>query len=248
MIFKACTRSALGVIGLWLALAVPSFAAPTSDTADTGSSASATGAPIALNRYVKHGARHANRNSRHKSSKTAAKSTKQDSPEASEERKSTGMPDAVANAKAEMTSTSPTSPKAADQNSFSEAAAANSAPQNVPESQAPAAPTPWPSASSARSEDSTGQPAAPQAQVVASDELNDIDRAVETNSPTATDSKPALSLAMVSAEPPASSFSIAAFLGNGSSTTLDRTSLIGKIFIGFGALLTMASAARMFMA
>ena len=84
--------------------------------------------------------------------------------------------------------------------------------------------------------------------MVASDELNDIDRAVETNSPTATDSKPALSLAMVSAEPPASSFSIAAFLGNGSSTTLDRTSLIGKIFIGFGALLTMASAARMFMA
>jgi hypothetical protein len=28
----------------------------------------------------------------------------------------------------------------------------------------------------------------------------------------------------------------------------DQTSLIGKIFIGFGALLTMASAARMFMA
>jgi hypothetical protein len=32
------------------------------------------------------------------------------------------------------------------------------------------------------------------------------------------------------------------------STTLEQTSLIGKIFIGFGALLTMASAARMFMA
>ena len=29
---------------------------------------------------------------------------------------------------------------------------------------------------------------------------------------------------------------------------LDKTSLIGKIFIAFGALLTMASAARMFMA
>ena len=245
MIFKACIRSALGVIGLWLALAVPSFAAPTSDTANTGSSASATGAPIALNRYVRGGARHATRNGRHKSSKTAARSTKQDIPQASEEGKSTGMPDAVANAKAEMTSTSA---KAADQSSFSEASATNPVPQNAPESQAPAAPTPWPSASSASSEDSTGQPTAPQAQVVASDELNDIDRAVEKSSPTATDSKPALSLAMVSAEPPASSFSIAAFLGNGSSTTLDRTSLIGKIFIGFGALLTMASAARMFMA
>jgi hypothetical protein len=32
------------------------------------------------------------------------------------------------------------------------------------------------------------------------------------------------------------------------SSTWDQTSLIGKIFIGFGALLTMASAARMFMA
>ena len=28
----------------------------------------------------------------------------------------------------------------------------------------------------------------------------------------------------------------------------DQSSLIGKIFIGFGALLTLASAARMFMA
>lgn len=32
------------------------------------------------------------------------------------------------------------------------------------------------------------------------------------------------------------------------SGTWDETSLIGKIFIGFGALLTVASAARMFMA
>ena len=32
------------------------------------------------------------------------------------------------------------------------------------------------------------------------------------------------------------------------NATWDETSLIGKIFIGFGALLTMASAARMFMA
>jgi hypothetical protein len=32
------------------------------------------------------------------------------------------------------------------------------------------------------------------------------------------------------------------------NATWDETSLIGKIFIGFGALLTIASAARMFMA
>ena len=32
------------------------------------------------------------------------------------------------------------------------------------------------------------------------------------------------------------------------NATWDGTSLIGKLFIGFGALLTIASAARMFMA
>jgi hypothetical protein len=32
----------------------------------------------------------------------------------------------------------------------------------------------------------------------------------------------------------------------GESSIWDQTSLIGKIFIGFGALLTVASAARMF--
>jgi hypothetical protein len=35
---------------------------------------------------------------------------------------------------------------------------------------------------------------------------------------------------------------------NTESSAWDQTSLIGKIFIGFGALLTMASAARMFIA
>jgi hypothetical protein len=32
------------------------------------------------------------------------------------------------------------------------------------------------------------------------------------------------------------------------NTAWDQTSLIGKVFIAFGGLLTMASAARMFMA
>jgi hypothetical protein len=37
-------------------------------------------------------------------------------------------------------------------------------------------------------------------------------------------------------------------VASGESASWDETSLIGKIFIGFGALLTVASAARMFMA
>jgi hypothetical protein len=40
----------------------------------------------------------------------------------------------------------------------------------------------------------------------------------------------------------------AAQAANNDSSTLDKTSLVGKIFIAFGALLTVASAARMLMA
>ena len=69
--------------------------------------------------------------------------------------------------------------------------------------------------------------------VAASDQLSDADRTLqETNSTTAATPAPPLS-------PPAATMT-------GESTVWDQTSLIGKIFIGFGALLTMASAARMF--
>jgi hypothetical protein len=54
-------------------------------------------------------------------------------------------------------------------------------------------------------------------------------------------------MAMASAEAPATPAQPVAASSNEHSTW-DETSLIGKIFIGFGALLTMASAARMFMA
>jgi hypothetical protein len=72
--------------------------------------------------------------------------------------------------------------------------------------------------------------------VVAPDQLNDGDRALHPSSQT---------VAMASPKPAADG---AAQAANSDSTTLDKTSLIGKIFIAFGALLTMASAARMFMA
>ena len=66
--------------------------------------------------------------------------------------------------------------------------------------------------------------------VAASDQLNDTDRNLQESGVTATTiPSPAPATTMTS-----------------ESSSLDRTSLIGKIFIGFGALLTMASAARMF--
>jgi hypothetical protein len=80
---------------------------------------------------------------------------------------------------------------------------------------------------------------AADATVVAPDQLNDVDRALQEAPATQQ------TVAMASAKPAADSTAQAA---NSESSTLDKTSLVGKIFIAFGALLTMASAARMFMA
>ena len=86
------------------------------------------------------------------------------------------------------------------------------------------------------------QPAA-ESQVVAADQLNDVDRALHEGN------APAAPLAMASAEPPVRRGARGGgSAASSSDSTWDKTSLIGKIFIGFGALLTMASAARMFMA
>ena len=79
--------------------------------------------------------------------------------------------------------------------------------------------------------------------VVAPDQLNQADRALHLQETPATTSSQTVAMAL--AKPAADGTAQAA---NNDSTTLDKTSLIGKIFIAFGALLTMASAARMFMA
>ncbi len=80
------------------------------------------------------------------------------------------------------------------------------------------------------------------APVVAPDQLNDVDRALQQSTPVAAP------VALASAEEPAAAAPPAAASNSNENSTWDQTSLIGKIFIGFGALLTMASAARMFMA
>ena len=74
--------------------------------------------------------------------------------------------------------------------------------------------------------------------VVSSDQLNDVDRALQP--------KPATQTVAMASVKPASASPILAVSNDNSAW--DQTSLIGKIFIAFGALLTMASAARMFMA
>jgi hypothetical protein len=94
--------------------------------------------------------------------------------------------------------------------------------------------------------------AASDAHVVASDQLNDVDRELQQGQssapPTQAQTPPPPQPQTVAMAPVRATTSAASVLGNGESTTWDQTSLIGKIFIAFGALLTMASAARMFMA
>ncbi|WP_291858274.1 hypothetical protein [Bradyrhizobium sp.] len=80
-----------------------------------------------------------------------------------------------------------------------------------------------------------------ETEVVAADQLNDVDRVLrETRSAAPT-------MALASAEAPAAPVAPVVATRKEDSAW-DQTSLIGKIFIAFGALLTMASAARMFMA
>jgi hypothetical protein len=75
-------------------------------------------------------------------------------------------------------------------------------------------------------------------QAAAPDPLNESDRMQRDN---AAGTTPAASEAPAARSAPV-------MAASGEHSVWDETSLIGKIFIGFGALLTIASAARMFMA
>jgi len=77
--------------------------------------------------------------------------------------------------------------------------------------------------------------------VVAPDQLNDVDRALREETP-----PQQTMLAIASAEPPAAP--AARVPASDESSAWDQTSLIGKIFVGIGACLTLASALRMFVA
>ena len=89
----------------------------------------------------------------------------------------------------------------------------------------------------------TAQAPAEAAAVVAPDQLNDVDRALQESQ--------SLDGCHADGRDGAGQAGAAGSRRSGLSnddSAWDKTSLIGKIFIAFGALLTMASAARMFMA
>jgi hypothetical protein len=222
MIVKTSGRSALILAtGLWVYFAGPLQAAEgADDTVASSNSENATGAPIALDKYTKHSARHSKKYARHKSGNAELKS-------------SANKNDTAADVAANDGNTSSTVPS-------------SEIPASVANANArwASADTPLGSAKamSARANNilqtASDPPATGDSQIVSADQLNDVDRALQENNPPAAPTvamAPAPAVAAVSA-------------ASNESSTWDQTSLIGKIFIGFGALLTMASAARMFIA
>jgi hypothetical protein len=224
MTIKANGRSALILAtGLFVCFAAgPSQAAGADNATASSKPENAAGAPIALNKYAKHASRHAKTDAQRKSSQEAEKSSsdKQAADAAADESDNSSAPSAI-------------SPSVANANaaltSTGNAARAMTARANDILQNAPANPA--------------DSQAAAETQVVSADQLNDVDRALHEAAP-----PPApTTLAMASAEAPTAPAPPPA-MASSESSTWDQTSLIGKIFIGFGALLTMASAARMFMA
>lgn len=233
MTIKASGRSALILAaGLWVCFSGPSQAADGDKTA---------GAPIALNKYTKHASHHAKKDADQKSGKVASKSTDDAKPDAKPaapdvaadggdnnsptQQSSSDIPPSVANANAQLASGDNTT-------TVGNAGAMSTRASNILQ-----AATDNPAANPA------GAPPAADGQVVPPDQLNDVDRALHEGD--ASDARAAATqIAMVSTD----NTPAAAAAASNDSSTLDRTSLIGKIFIGFGALLTVASAARMFIA
>jgi hypothetical protein len=198
--------------------AAPLQAAPDADATTT----TETAAPLTLHKQVKHGARRLKKHAAQAAGKAEPKpDTNQKASAADQGDRSTAIPAAVANANAQW--------------QYAETPTGIAA-----------------KAMSVRAADivmATAQPQ-PDTQIVSADQLNDVDRALHPSSPPAS-VPPAATVSMAAADiaaPPASSSAAPSPAITKAGSAWDQTSLIGKIFIGFGALLTMASAARMFMA
>jgi hypothetical protein len=221
---KASGPSALILAtGVLACFAGPSQAAAGADNAATSTISEDAGAPIAPKKSTKHSSHHWKSHADRKSGKVAMKpdTDKTDAPEVADKNSdsswtSPAIPPWVANANARLASADTPT---GDVKAM--AARANEILQNPP----------------GRSADV--QPAA-ESDVVSADQLNVVDRALHQSAP------PPPILLMAAAEAPAAPAAPVMAASSNESSAWEQTSLIGKIFIGFGALLTMASAARMF--
>jgi hypothetical protein len=193
--------------------------------------------PAKHHKRARHASRHWRSYAHHNSGKVALKSSparKDDATDgAADGGISTAIPPLVANANAQLaTADTP------DGNARAMTARANdvlqaAAPDNIPQA--------------AAEKPADAQPAT-ETQVLSPDQLNDVDRTL----PASAASAPAA--AMTSADAPAQAMASAdapdepVVANSDDNSTSDRTSLIGKIFMACGGVLTLASAVRMFMA
>jgi hypothetical protein len=228
MMIRASGRSALIIAtGLFVCFAGPSpVAAAGAETAAATSNPDDATAGIS----TKQSSRPAKRSAHPKSGKAASKSSEIKKTDDSDVADAAGgrpsaIPASVANANAQLASDTP-----------ADKANAMSAKANT--------------LLTAPDKPADSQPATDN-QLVASDQLNDVDRALQQNpgQPATQPQTQSAAQTQTVAVAPVKAATAAPVLANSSdSSTWDQTSLIGKIFIAFGALLTVASAARMFMA
>jgi hypothetical protein len=221
MTIKASGRPALIIAtGLFVCFAAPSQAAERADAVAAGSQSETAGVTPG-HPVAKPGSRHPRKHAHRKASKAARTSSDDEKPAqvaVDGGAPAAALPASVANANAQLASAD--TPAG---NARAMSARANDILQTAPSS-------PW-----------EARPA-PQTDVVSPDQLNDVDRALHESA------SPAPTIAMAAADAPAPAPAKPAAATTSEGSAWDQTSLIGKIFIGFGALLTVASAARMFMA
>ena len=227
MNIKASGRSALIIAAaFWVCVSGPLQAAEDADGGVAVSKTeSAAGPPVALNKFAKKSRHWKRASSQRKSVKVAsAENTKpsrikkvSEADAAMKDDIQSAIPPSVANANAQLAAADLPADTSSVSTKASNMLRTMAAKQGEPETPAPAA----------------------NMELVAADELNELDRAVSEGK---SEDKPARTptLAMAMAQAPAAASS--------SESPWDQTSLIGKIFIAFGGLLTLASAARMFMA
>jgi hypothetical protein len=254
MNIRASGRSALIIAaGLWLGFAGPlhtaDAAAATSDQA--AATGEASGPPVKLSKFTKHRSHHASRHVAHRKSAKVASKTKTDNTVAADKTAANAAP-----APQDSDKQPPLPPTVANSNAQMPGMSTTDAAAAAPPTEAAALASTAGNTLAARQNDPSSQPqvpaetdAAAAANVVPSDELNDVDRALSEQQPAA----PTLALASVDAPASTTPAATDASVTTGQAASNEdsawnQTSLIGKIFIAFGGLLTLASAARMFMA
>jgi hypothetical protein len=234
MTIRASGRAAsIIAAGIGLCILSPVQAAEQAEGGITASKSEAAGPPVALSKFRKSPhSKHAS--SQRKPAAVASKtSTKtRDAKTAGKKRSidlalkdedASALPSSVANARAQL----------ADADVSPESAAAITQARDRLQVMA------------ANQPDAAAEPAA-NTELVAADQLNEVDRALSESK--SNDKPPAAVQTMTVAQAPASAAAAAAAAAAADDSAWGQTSLIGKIFIAFGALLTLASAARMFMA